>query len=94
MADFPFARVSSPEGVLIRELDGEAVLLNLNSEAYFGLDEVGTRMWNALTTSKSVQAAYETLLGEFEVEADRLHTDLQDLVTQLVDHGLLEVRDG
>jgi len=83
--------LSAPADVLIRELDGEAVLLNLNSEAYYGLDQVGTRMWQVLTTSESIEAAYETLLAEYEVEPARLHQDLTGLIERLVEHGLLEV---
>src|SRR5258706_624118 len=36
------ARVTQPADVLVRELDGESVILNLDNEAYFGLDAVGT----------------------------------------------------
>ncbi len=57
-----------PAHVLIRHLDGESVLLNLESERYFGLDGTGTRMLELLTTSSNVDAAYEKLLEEFEVE--------------------------
>ena len=90
--DVSFAQsVSVPTGVLFRELDGEAVLLNLDSEAYLGLDEVGTRMWAVLTTSDSVQAAYETLLAEYDVAPDVLHRDIAKLVRELAAHGLLEL---
>ena len=90
--DVSFAQsVSVPTGVLFRELDGEAVLLNLDSEAYLGLDEVGTRMWTVLTTSDSVQAAYETLLAEYDVAPDVLHRDIAKLVRELAAHGLLEL---
>jgi hypothetical protein len=49
------ARVTVPEGVLVRELEGESVMLNLNSEFYFGLDEVGTRMWAVLTNANEIK---------------------------------------
>ena len=55
-------RLVLPEDVLISNVEGESVLLNLNSERYFGLDEVGTRMLSVLTTSNSIQTAYEALL--------------------------------
>ncbi len=54
-------RVVVQPDVLANVIDGEAVLLNLKSECYFGLDEVGTRMWQVLTESESVRVAYETL---------------------------------
>jgi hypothetical protein len=75
----------------MRELDGESVLLNLQSERYFGLDEVGTRMWVALSTSESIQTAYEDLLSEYDVDAEQLHQDLESLIEKLVEHGLVEV---
>ncbi len=42
------SRVAAPRHVLVRALDRESVLLNLETERYFGLDEVGTRMWQLL----------------------------------------------
>ena len=83
--------VRVPSDVLLSELDGEAVLLNLKTETYFGLDEVGTRMWSALTEAASVQAAYDMLLAEYDVNAERLREDLVGLLEKLVGNGLLEL---
>ena len=85
------ARISVPPDVLMRELDGEAVVLNLNSERYFSLDEVGTRIWTLLTTSESIQAAYDGLMAEFDVDPERLRQDISDLIGELVEDGLVEV---
>jgi hypothetical protein len=88
----PFdARVSIPLDVLVSELAGEMVILNLNSESYFGLDEVGTRMWTALTTSQTIQAAYDSLLAEYDVSEEQLRDDLVELIDKLVKQGLVEV---
>ena len=86
-------RVTIPPDVLIQELDGESVVLNVTTERYFGLDPIGTRMWSALTTLDSIEAAYDSLLAHFDVGAERLRQDLEILVTELVDHGLLDVHD-
>jgi hypothetical protein len=88
----PFDRklAVSPD-TLINFIDGESVILNLKSESYFGLDEVGTRMWEVLTTSDSIQAAYQQLLDEYEVEAEELKSDLGDLVENLLSLGLIEL---
>jgi len=85
-------RVQVPADVLLSELDGEAVLLNLKTETYFGLDEIGTRMWTLATTADSIQAAYETLKNEYEVDPNQLRDDLATLLDTLLEHGLLEVR--
>jgi hypothetical protein len=87
-------RVAVPENVMFRELEGEAVILDLDSESYFGLDEVGTRMWLALTGAASVQEAFDELAGEYEVAPDTLRKDLDELLAALLDRGLLEVADG
>lgn len=82
---------SVPDDVLMRVLDGESVILNLNSESYFGLDEVGTRIWTVVTEAPSIQVGYNQLLEEYDVEPDVLRKDIDELLTQLVEHGLIEL---
>ena len=86
------SRLRMPEDVLVSELDGESVILNLKTESYFGLDEVGARMCTAVTSAGSVQDAYETLADEFDVDPARLRDDLSKLLDNLLEHGLLEVQ--
>ena len=83
--------VSATSGTLVSELSGEAVILHLDSEQYFGLDEVGARMWQILMTSDSVSAAFDQMLDEWDVEPERLRSDLADLIEQLRENGLVEV---
>lgn len=85
-------RLVAPEHVLIRELEGESVLVNLETEHYFGLDDVGTRIWTLLTTEESVQAAFDQLLEEYEVSPDALRTDITALIKDLMSEGLLEAQ--
>ena len=87
-------KVTVPKDVLIKEIRGESVLLNLEKESYFGLDKVGTRMWTALSESESIRTAYDLLLDLYDVEAERLRRDLFDLVKTLGGHGLLQINDG
>jgi hypothetical protein len=82
-------RVTVPDGVLISHLQEEAVILNLESERYFGLDDVGTRFLTVLTSSESIEAAYETLRQEYDVNPQALRDDLHELVEKLIDQGLL-----
>ncbi len=84
-------RVKVPEEVLISNLQDESVLLNLESERYYGLDSVGTRILSVLTTSDSIEAAYNTLVQEYDVDADVLRQDLLALVESLVNQGLIQV---
>lgn len=88
------AKISVPKQILVRTFQNESVLLNLDSESYHGLDDVGTRMWQALSQSANIQAAYESLLPEYEVDAATLRQDLEAFVENMVERGLVEVIDG
>jgi Coenzyme PQQ synthesis protein D (PqqD) len=84
-------RVIVPAHVLVRVLDKESVLLNIETERYFGLDETGTRMWQLVTGALKIEVAYRQLLDEYEVEPELLREDLTDLLRRLVENGLLQV---
>lgn len=87
------SRIRPAQDVLVRELDGEAVLLNLDSESYYGLNQVGARMWALVMESDSIQAAYEALANEYEVEAKTLRDDLRAQIEEWIEHGLARI-DG
>ena len=84
-------RISIPSDVLISNVQDESVILNLDSERYFGLDEVGTRFMSLLTTSSSIQAAYEVLVEEYDVDEAVLRRDLAELLEKLLEQGLVKV---
>ena len=82
-------RVVVPEHVAARELDGELVLLNFDTERYFGLDDVGTRILEVLREAPSVEAGMPALLEEFDVDEAQLRADVATLLGQLLDGGLV-----
>jgi hypothetical protein len=82
-------RVRVPGDVLISNLQEESVILNLDSERYYGVDDVGTRFLSVLNSSDSIEAAYEMLRNEYDVDADSLQRDLIELVEELVKQGIL-----
>jgi hypothetical protein len=77
--------------VLVQNLAEEAVLLNLDSEAYFGLNEMGTRMFTVLQEQNSIAEAHQQLLAEYDIDPESLKTDLLKLIEQLVEQGLVTV---
>ena len=84
-------RVRVPDDVLISSLQEESVILNLDSERYYGLDDVGTRMLSVLSTSESIEAAYESLRDEYDVDGQVLRQDLLALVENLLQKGIVTV---
>ena len=77
------------DDVLISNLQEEAVILNLESERYYGLDGVGTRFLSVLNASESIEAAYELLRDEYDVDAQNLRQDLLELIENLLQQGIL-----
>jgi hypothetical protein len=84
-------RVEVPKHVLVRFLDNESVFLNLETEHYYGLDEIGTRMWQAVTAAPYIEVAYERLLSQFDVKAQQLRQNFSELLERLLNDGLLRV---
>jgi len=84
-------RVTVPDDVLISNLQDESVILNLDSERYYGLDDVGTRMLSILSTSSTIEAAYELLRDEYDVDDEVLRRDLLSLIEKLVNQGLVKI---
>ena len=85
------SKISVPEGVLFRDMEDEALLLNLETGNYYGLDGAGVRMWSLLTQQGQVELAYKTLLDQYDVSEELLLKDLLRLVDELASQGLVQV---
>ena|SRR5439155_6007054 len=91
MNDSFSSRVIIASDVLWRVVGEEAVLLNLKTEQYLGLDSIGTRMWTVLINSPCVQDGYDVLLHEYNVEPERLRQDLDEFLQKLLQEALIEL---
>lgn len=77
--------------VLSQEVSGETVLLDLQSESYFGLDAVGTRIWQLLQENNHLQQVFDTMLDEYDVDEKELEKDLNELLDKLLEEGLITI---
>ena len=82
--------VASPNQVSSR-LGDDAVILELEKGAYFGLEAVGSRIWELLAQPRAVSEIRDTIVQEFDVESDRCAADLLSLLTRMADKGLIQV---
>jgi hypothetical protein len=82
-----------PEQVVVQNVSGESVLLNLDNGKYYGLDEIGTRMLELMREHGDVEQLIAPLLAEYDVSEEVLRKDLDELLAQLVDAGLVEKVD-
>jgi hypothetical protein len=76
------------------DLGGETVILNLKTGVYHGLNEVGARIWNLIEQPSSVSDIKQTLLQEYEVEAQQCDRDLKALLEDLLAAGLIDVKNN
>jgi hypothetical protein len=83
------ARAFTTPRMLCKDLGDEVVLLDLETETYFGLNAVGTRFFKLLTTSPTIRDALTVMVAEYDVAPDELERDVLALVDELVGRGLL-----
>jgi Coenzyme PQQ synthesis protein D (PqqD) len=73
-------------------LGEESAILNLKNSVYYGINPVGTRVWSLLKQPRSVEELRDTLLNEYEVDAELCERDLLNLLEKMRSEGLIEVR--
>lgn len=83
------ARAIPSDQVMLQRAGTESVLLDLASEHYFGLNEVGTRIWELLLLDPSLRNTLDILLAEFDVAPEKLEQDLLSLTNDLAHAGLV-----
>jgi hypothetical protein len=81
------------ESVVGAELDGEAVLLNVDTGVYFGLDALATRIWNLITQGATEDQIVNHLLEEYEAERAQLSADTAEFLELLVAKGLARISE-
>ena len=86
------SRVKVSDDTLFQELSGETVLLELSRGVYYGLDEIGTRIWNLLAEGRSLEETVDVLVEEYDVDRARGAADVLRLVGELEERRLLEIR--
>jgi hypothetical protein len=87
------ATVVAAGDLLASAFGAEQVILNLKDGVYYGLEDVGARIWSLLQRPITVSAIRDALVAEYDVEPDRCGRDLEALLRDLAGRGLIEVRD-
>jgi len=73
------------------EVEGGAVILNLADGVYYGLDGVGARVWEMLREPRPLAQVRDAVTAEYEVDAETAWNDLERLLGDLLERGLVEV---
>ena len=76
------------------DLGGEVAILNLKNGVYYGLDEIGARIWQLIQAPRPLAHVRDVILEEYDVEPGRCESDLVALLTELLNEGLVELKNG
>ncbi|HSO81704.1 PqqD family protein [Thiocapsa sp.] len=80
-----------PPQVMTRRVGDEAVVLDLATGTYFGLDPVGARMWELMGEGKTLGEMCDRMLEEYEVTREELERDALRLIEELKGQGLVQI---
>lgn len=83
------AYVASPECVSCAVDEGIAIL-DLRSNTYFSLDPVGADVWNRMATPVSLDDLTTAIATEYTITPDDCRADIAALLTDMMDHGLVQ----
>jgi len=81
-------KVRFSDDLTYREVDGEMVLLDMETESFFGLDAVACDIWKLLQEGKTLQETCDELLEIYDVDPERLRKDLETFVENLIKNEL------
>ena len=84
-------QVTVSNGVLFQELEGEVVLLSMETGEYFSLNEVGAKIWVLITSDWSIPNILESFMNQFDASEEQLLGDIEMFLKHLLEHKLISV---
>lgn len=86
--------IAAAKGIETADLEGEAVLLDINTGLYYGLSRVGARIMTMLKEPVRVSSIVETLLQEYDVDVHQLRSDIIGFLLEMEDRKLIQTPNG
>ena len=85
------SKLKIAKDILVRELEGEAVLLNIQTGVYFGLDKTATATWQLMQKQKDLQGVLDSLLKDYEIDKKTCQDDLLKFASNLQKNAIVEI---
>jgi Coenzyme PQQ synthesis protein D (PqqD) len=87
----PQSIITQDQEPIVASVHDEVVMLSARAESYFGLDGVGSEIWNMIGEPRRVSDICAQLVGRYEVEPERCEDDLLKFLNELLDYGLIKL---
>ncbi|WP_017258232.1 PqqD family protein [Pedobacter arcticus] len=84
-------KIIPSENAVVQEMGEDIVILNLKTEHFYELKEVGKRIWELLSENHSYTLTFEAIKGEYEVSSEQLHTDMERIINGLIKAELIKI---
>lgn len=72
-----------------RIIEGEAVILSMETKVLRGLNPVGSRVWELIDGRRDVEEIIGEIVREFDVAAAEAGRDVMGFIQELLDRGLV-----
>lgn len=80
--------------ILSNNIDSETILLHIKNSKYYGMDTIGSRIWQLLEHPIEVNTLIQTLVEEYEVTFENCEQDVLLFLSQLLEEKLLQILDA
>lgn len=89
----PTTIIRRSQAVMSADLGEETVMMDIEKGQYYGLDEVGSRIWALVERPMSIRHLCEQLVSEYEIPLDRCELEVVGFVGSLLEHDIVEIVD-
>lgn len=79
------------EELFCSEMDEELVMMNLESNNYFGLNKIGRDIWERLEKPKTIEVLCQELTQKYDVSTKQCQKDVSTFLEKLQETNLIEI---
>lgn len=83
--------VNQSEDIVASDIDDEKVMMSIEKGQYYGLDPIGTCVWNLIEKPVQVSELIDALLLEFDVDRETCEKDVLVFLEEIKEDGILQV---
>ena len=87
----PDHRLIRNPDLLAADMDGEKVMLSITNNSYYGINDVGARIWDLLDTPSTQQEISRIIAAEYDVEETQCLSDVQNFLLELLEHDIIRI---
>lgn len=88
------AEFSAREGLVAESIEGETVILDLDADEYFSLNEVAGALWSLLEEGADIDTLVDEITETYDIEDERARTDVEAFLAGALDAGIVNRVDN